>query len=132
MSAVYKKKSKYTFMNPDSDDASKSKSALKKTVLGLFNGPSILPKNNPGFRIYTYETEGSDYPVGTILDWEQYYVDLEKANDANKVDYQLEYTASSLYNVDHFDGAGVGTAVYNVAKDDDALDNYKDYIKVDP
>lgn len=120
-------------MNPDDDDASDSKKKLQKTVFGLFNGPSILPKHNPGFRVYSYETgEGSDYPVGTILDWKQYYVDLEKANDDNKVDYQLEYTASDLYNVDHFDGPGVGAAVYNVAKNDNSLDNYKDFRKVDP
>lgn len=132
LSAVYKKSSKYTFMNPDDDDASKSKSTLNKAVLGLFNGPSILPKHNPGYRIYTYNTDSSDYPVGTILDWEQYYLDLDKANSDDKIDFQLEYTASDFYNVNHFDGPGVGAAVYNVANDDDSLDDYKDFMKVDP
>lgn len=125
LNAVYKSGSSFAFTSPDG-----GKSSADKTVLGLFNAPSIVPKNNPGFRVYTYETGGSEYPVGTVLDWVQYYVDLEDANKNDKVDFQVEYTASSLYAVNHFDGAGVGAAVANVAGDSSSLDVYKKYKKV--
>lgn len=108
----------------------KQKSILAKTSVGLFNAPSIIPVNNPAIRVYTYDTEGSEYSFGTIRDWEQYYVDLEKANDGGSADFELEYKASELYGVDHFDGAGVGEAIMNIAKDKKSRKLYKKYAKV--
>jgi hypothetical protein len=130
LNAVYKSGSSYAVTTPDSGKASKSD--LAGSVVGLFNAPSIVPKNNPGFRVYSYETGGSGYPVGTILDWTQYYVDLNEANANDKVDYKVEYTASALYAVNHFDGAGVGSAIYNVANDKTSLTAYQKYRAVAP
>ena len=96
-------------------------------VVGLFNAPSVIPVNNPAVRVYTYETEGNAYPVGTIRDWDQYYVDLEKANSNGNVTYQLEYKASELYNVDHFDGEGVGQALLHLVNDKKSSQLYNKY-----
>jgi hypothetical protein len=116
----------YDFVSP-ADKDSKSNKKLKTAAGGLFNAPSIIPVNNPGIRVYEYQTSAGDYPVGTIRDWKQYYVDLEKANDKRTIEFELEYTASKFYGVDHFDGAGVGQAVMNVAGDGDSRDLYDTY-----
>lgn len=122
---------KYSFLAADDSDASDMKKELRKTSVGLFNAPSIIPVNNPALRVYTYNTKESDgYPVGIIRDWDQYYVDLDKANDDEKVEFELEYSASDLYGVDHFDGAGVGEAILNLANDKAARKLYKKYAKV--
>jgi hypothetical protein len=42
----------------------------------------------------------------------------------------LEYSASDLYGVDHFDGAGVGEAISNIANDKKARKLYKKYSSV--
>ncbi|KAI8078979.1 Metallo-dependent phosphatase-like protein [Gilbertella persicaria] len=122
------KKDNYDFI------AAGGKKLNKKDVdsagVALFNSPSIIPVNNPALRVYSYDVSGSDYPVGTIRDWEQYYVDLDKANNDGSVKFELEYTASKLYNVNHFDGKGVGQAVLNLADDKDARKLYKKYISV--
>ncbi|KAI8079248.1 Metallo-dependent phosphatase-like protein [Thamnidium elegans] len=78
-----------------------------KVVGVLLNAPSIIPEKNPAVRIYKYETEGTRFPVGTILDWDQYYANLEEANQSGNLKFKLEYTASKLYNVDHFDASGL-------------------------
>ena len=121
-------KDSYTFIG--AGDSKAQKSSLSKTALGLFNGPSVIPVNNPAVRVYTYDTGSGKYPFGTVRDWNQYYIDLNKANDGGSVDYQLEYTASELYGVDHFDGAGVGQAVINIANDKKANSLYAKYAKV--
>ncbi|KAL7313639.1 hypothetical protein PS15m_007362 [Mucor circinelloides] len=121
----------YSFLAADDSDAKKMKKQLAKTSVGLFNAPSVIPKNNPALRVYTYNTQKTDgYPVGTIRDWDQYYVDLDKANDDEKVEFELEYSASDLYGVDHFDGPGVGQAILNLANDKKARKLYKKYAKV--
>ncbi|KAI8351509.1 Metallo-dependent phosphatase-like protein [Blakeslea trispora] len=101
--------------------------SAKNVMVGLFNAPSIIPDNNPALRVYTYETKGAEYPVGTIRDWDQYYVDLKKANSDGNVKYQLEYKASKLYNVDHFDGEGVGQAMLHLVNDKESRDLYNKY-----
>lgn len=123
-------KKSYTYMAAGHKKAKKSKSALAKASVGLFNAPSIIPVNNPALRVYTYDTEGKDYPFGTIRNWEQYYIDLDKANNGGSADFQLEYTASELYGVDHFDGAGIGQAVLNIAANKKSRNLYQRYTKV--
>lgn len=117
-------------MAADDGDARAVKSSLAQTQVGLFNAPSVIPVNNPGLRVYRYETEGKDYPFGTIRDWDQYYVDLEKANKQRKLKYELEYKASQLYKVDSFDGAGIGRAISYVSNNKEARKLYKKYADV--
>ncbi|ORX59607.1 hypothetical protein DM01DRAFT_1189175 [Hesseltinella vesiculosa] len=82
----------------------------------LFGSPSIIPLNNPGFRVYEYETSGQNgIPVGTILNYHQYYADLQEANKNGRLDFKLEYHANELYGVPRFDAAGTAQAFANVA-----------------
>lgn len=103
---------------------------LLKASTGLFNAPSIIPVHNPAIRVYKYQIKNGKYPVGTITDWNQYYVDLDKANSEGKVKFELEYTASKLFGVNHFDGKGVGQAIINLAKNKKNRKLYKKYAKV--
>lgn len=117
-------------MAADDKDAGGVKASLAQTYVGLFNAPSIIPVHNPALRVYTYDTKGKDYPFGTIRDWDQYYVDLKKANKKGTVKYQLEYKASELYNVDHFDGPGIGQAISYISRNKSARKLYKKYADV--
>ncbi|KAI8888629.1 hypothetical protein K501DRAFT_172823 [Backusella circina FSU 941] len=93
----------------------------------LYNTPSIVPQQNPAVRVYKYETEGTKYPVGTILDWEQYYANLDEANASGKLAYSLEYTASQLYNVDRFDASGIQAVFKAISLRDEVREKYTEY-----
>ncbi|KAI9305400.1 Metallo-dependent phosphatase-like protein [Cunninghamella echinulata] len=83
---------------------------IGKVATMLFNAPSLIPVNNPAIRVYHYATSNSkNASLGTILDWEQYYVDLEKANKKGRVKFELEYQASKIYNINKFDATGIST-----------------------
>jgi endopolyphosphatase len=59
------------------------------------NGASIIPRINPGFRMYYYDKDGES--VGNVVDYEQYTLDLSKANqNAAKAKYKLTYKFSEL------------------------------------
>ncbi|CEP16013.1 hypothetical protein [Parasitella parasitica] len=90
----------------------------------LFNAPSIVPQQNPAVRIYSYDTEGTRYPYGTILDWDQYYANLEEANQSGTLKFKLEYTASKLYNVDHFDASGLQSVFEAISLDENVRQKY--------
>ncbi|CAO3594947.1 unnamed protein product [Absidia cylindrospora] len=97
----------------------------------LFNAPSIIPVNNPAIRIYNYETaHGKGHPFGTILDWDQYYVDLNRANQVGKISYELEYRASELYGVNKFDAIGVSRAFKQLRVNRTARKKYSRYVTV--
>ena len=48
--------------------------------------------NNPSLRLYTYERA-----TGVIVDYTQYYLDLEKAKATGNHTWDIEYKASDLY-----------------------------------
>ncbi|KAI9495013.1 Metallo-dependent phosphatase-like protein [Zychaea mexicana] len=111
----------------------KKKTIKRKTVKSsnfitpLFNTPSVIPTFNPSIRVFTYETEGTkQYPVGTILDWHQYYLNM----DDNGRDYELEYQASKLFNVNHFDGKGVEKAFTLMLDNQSVHKEYLDHVTV--
>ncbi|CEG77435.1 hypothetical protein RMATCC62417_12186 [Rhizopus microsporus] len=125
LNAIVSDDDKYTLVH-----AGKHNNVDSKTAVGLFNAPSIIPKNNPAIRVYKYQAESGKYPVGTVLDWEQYYLDLEKANNDGDAKFELEYTASDLFGVDHFDGAGVAKAMNAIADNKKIRKLYKKYAGV--
>ncbi|CAO3593122.1 unnamed protein product [Absidia cylindrospora] len=89
-------------------------------VLGiLFNSPSIVPLNNPGLRVYEYETKGDTAPIGTILNYKQYYADLQEANANGQLNFKLEYDAAELYGVQRFDKEGMAHILETVASQAD-------------
>lgn len=90
---------------------------LGQIAVSLSNTPSVIPQNNPALCVYSYNTQKYDgYPIATVCNWDQYYIDLDKAN-AVKIEFELEYAACGLYGVDHFDGDGVSKAISNLAGD---------------
>ncbi|ORX46710.1 hypothetical protein DM01DRAFT_1327449, partial [Hesseltinella vesiculosa] len=109
-----------------------SPKSLSQVSTVLFNAPSIIPVNNPAIRVYNYETsanaKGSAY--GSILDWTQYYADLEKANAAGKLNYELEYVASQLFSVKNFNDVGVKQAFSNLNTNSTARQLYSKVVKV--
>ncbi|ORZ15254.1 Metallo-dependent phosphatase-like protein [Absidia repens] len=97
-------------------------------VLGiLFNSPSIVPLNNPGLRVYEYETKGDTAPIGTILNYKQYYADLQEANASGQLTFKLEYDAAELYRVERFDKEGMARILETMASQ---ADHYSVFTRV--
>ena len=58
--------------------------------------PAGAPLNqNPGFRSYSFNKSSLD-----ILDYDQYYLNLDKANAAGVMQWELEYSAKSYLDLD--------------------------------
>ena len=58
--------------------------------------PAGAPLNqNPGFRSYTFDRKSLE-----LVDYNQYYLDLDKANAANKMTWQLEYSAKEYFGLE--------------------------------
>lgn len=70
------------------------------------------------------------FPVGTIVDWEQYYVDLNEANESGRLEFKLEYTASELYGVKQFDVNGLQNAFEAICLDEGVRQAYATYHSV--
>lgn len=101
-------------------------------IIPCFNSPSIIPAVNPAIRVFEYETDGDKYPIGTIRDWYQYYVDLSGTNNGRdgKVDFQLEYQASKIFNIDHFDADGMQTVFQGIRTDNHLVQMYDQHMSV--
>ncbi|KAI7898291.1 Metallo-dependent phosphatase-like protein [Cokeromyces recurvatus] len=121
----------YEFVAANDKSVRHRENDLERANVPLFNAPSVIPVHNPAIRVYHYETQNNKRrPIGTITDWDQYYVDLDKANEHGQAEYQLEYSASKLYNVDYFDGEDLGQAILNIATNKRARKIYNKYAKV--
>ncbi|KAJ3318720.1 Acid sphingomyelinase-like phosphodiesterase 3b, partial [Blyttiomyces sp. JEL0837] len=57
------------------------------------NGPSVIPLYNPALRVYKYNNSGD------LLDYTQFWTDLEKDNSDGFVTWMTEYTAAGAYNM---------------------------------
>ena len=77
---------------------------MHKTNLAGGGDPTVVsyltlagaPLNqNPGFRSYTFDKSSLD-----ILDYNQYYLDLDKANAAREMKWELEYSAKEYLNLE--------------------------------
>lgn len=89
----------YGHSNYDEFFVGKSESPLeptkksKKESFGLI-APSMVPILNPAYRIVSYDRQYTTF--GQLLDYDQYYVDLEEANSTG-FRVKLEYTATESY-----------------------------------
>ncbi|XP_063981857.1 acid sphingomyelinase-like phosphodiesterase 3b [Diachasmimorpha longicaudata] len=68
-------------------------------VSWIMMAPSITPgrpnfPNNPGLRLYKFETTS-----GKILDYTQWYLDLQEANAKGRASWQEEYSLLSYYDL---------------------------------
>ncbi|KAI8060550.1 Metallo-dependent phosphatase-like protein [Gongronella butleri] len=112
--------------------AGKAPSSVTNAASLLFNAPSIIPVNNPAIRVYNYQTSTSDskVPFGTILDWTQYYADLDKANAAGSLSYEVEYVASQLFGVNQYNDKGIDKVFQELNANSTTLDLYSKYVSV--
>ncbi|CDH52683.1 endopolyphosphatase [Lichtheimia corymbifera JMRC:FSU:9682] len=124
VSALAKKKKQKQFKKMDLEHSN--------FITPLFNTPSVIPTFNPSIRVFEYDTEGKEYPVGTIRDWWQYYLDLQGTDNGRSkdVEYELEYQASKLFDVDHFDGAGIQKVFGRMKEDEDLHEEYIEHATV--
>ncbi|OAD79830.1 secreted endopolyphosphatase [Phycomyces blakesleeanus NRRL 1555(-)] len=130
LTAIVKDGSSYSSLSAvdDSSELTSSSMVDPNVATVLFNAPSIIPVNNPAIRVYNYETQGTENPFGTILDWIQYYADLEEANDSGELEYKIEYQASELFGIETFDAAGVSKAFTKLATDKTIRKKYISYV----
>ncbi|KAF4518305.1 hypothetical protein B566_EDAN005874 [Ephemera danica] len=69
-------------------------------VSWLFLSPSVSPwrppsdSSNPGLRLYKFDTD-----TGQVLDYTQFYLDLNHANQHDKAEWQPEYNLTSHYGL---------------------------------
>ncbi|KAK9506966.1 hypothetical protein O3M35_008805 [Rhynocoris fuscipes] len=73
---------------------------MGRPVNWMLLAPAVSPKrtasgpNNPGVRLYKFETSN-----GQVLDYTQYYLDLNNANQRDSADWQQEYDLTSYYGL---------------------------------
>lgn len=72
----------------------------KKPVSWMMVAPSLTPNkspgvtNNPGLRLYKFNTNS-----GHILDYTQYYIDLESSPNGDPDDWRIEYNLTHYYGL---------------------------------
>lgn len=82
---------------------------LEPIAMPIMVAPSVVPAFNPGFRIFQYSSEATTlkYPIGTLLGYDQYYMDLERWNETpdrlkgslGVPSFALEYQPALAYNI---------------------------------
>ncbi|KAL0213471.1 hypothetical protein RCL1_007097 [Eukaryota sp. TZLM3-RCL] len=87
-----------------------------------YNG---YPGNNPGVRVYKY-----DKKTGIVLDFVQYYLDLEQSNNKGVAVWNVEYSAVDFYKVADLSGESMQLAMNYLRNNPAALDKYFDYLNV--
>ncbi|RZF35548.1 hypothetical protein LSTR_LSTR014851, partial [Laodelphax striatellus] len=72
-------------------------------VSWMLMAPAVTPRrtnsgsaNNQGLRLYKFDTD-----TGQVLDYTQYYLDLESANSRDQADWQPEYNLTTYYDLKH-------------------------------
>jgi len=74
-------------------------SVLQSNISGVvLVSPAVVPVKNPAFRVYEYAQDGPQ-PKGTLVDYVQYYADLNQANAALDLSFQEEYRATTAYEL---------------------------------
>jgi len=95
-------------------------------VLGVFtNGPSIIPANNPAMRVYDYSPDN-----GQLLDYTQYYTDLNNDNANGNVQWQVEYTLQNAYNVNEWSLSDWSNVLQNLSSGGQMWNDYVQRVDV--
>ncbi|KAL0094594.1 secreted endopolyphosphatase [Phycomyces blakesleeanus] len=133
LTAIVKKGSEYSAVAAfDKNNSTELTAKSSQIVSVLFNAPSIIPVHNPAMRVYMYDNAGIKNPIGTILDWTQYYADIKTANRKGKLEYKVEYQASHLFGVKTFNSAGFSKVFLKLESDKSIRKDYKNYMLVEP
>lgn len=75
--------------------------------------------NNPSIRLLKY-----DRATGHILDIQQYYLNLDEANEKNDDDWKLAYQATEYYNIPDFGTDALADLNERFLHDDQLFDKY--------
>ncbi|KAL0213587.1 hypothetical protein RCL1_007213 [Eukaryota sp. TZLM3-RCL] len=105
-------------------------------VLPVFVAPSVLMEqhqksgmgyegNNPAVRLVKYDRE-----TGLVLDYIQYWMNLEASNKLNKAVWDVEYRASEFFGVADLSGPNMYKALLKMAEDPEMLQQYWRYMNV--
>ncbi|KAL0226858.1 hypothetical protein P9112_014182 [Eukaryota sp. TZLM1-RC] len=100
----------------------------------VFVCPSILSEggpdlayfgNNPAVRLFKY-----DKSSGKLLDYQQFWFDLEKANLKKTPVWSLEYRAGALFGINDLSPKSMEIAFKKLVNDDKTWDLYWEYLNV--
>nr|CAG8467595.1 11192_t:CDS:2 [Entrophospora candida] len=69
-------------------------SAITDRIILVLNN---APINNPAFRVYSYSQSSNSF--GALLDYTQYYNNLNKSAENHKIEWEIEYVAREVYNI---------------------------------
>jgi hypothetical protein len=119
----------------------------KDVILVLNNAPSIYPGNyfnyflisfktnnnfifillvhNSGIREYRYSTSFEKF--GILIDYIQYYADINKANKIGRLEWEIEYVASKTYNMKQLSPSDWAKVLDKIKDKDSKL--WKNYLK---
>ncbi|KAJ3219213.1 Endopolyphosphatase [Dinochytrium kinnereticum] len=86
-----------TNLPKDPDPTDPSVSDNNPIVTAFSNAPSVISFNNPAIRVYHYDTLRKRF--GSLLDFVQYYTDVEKDNKRGSVKWEIEYSAREAYGI---------------------------------
>ncbi|XP_063773328.1 acid sphingomyelinase-like phosphodiesterase 3a isoform X2 [Pseudophryne corroboree] len=105
----------------------------EKPVGSVFVAPAVTPikslsetdANNPGFRLYQYDTNSYD-----MLDLWHYYLNLTEANLRKQAPWMLEYIMTKEYNIKDLKPESLEELVkrFQMPKSTDYQNYYKNYI----
>ncbi|XP_046373971.2 sphingomyelin phosphodiesterase A-like [Haliotis rufescens] len=87
----------------------------------VFVAPSVTTqaKTNPSFRVYKLDRE-----TFQVQDYDQYYIDLTKANAEGVATLQMSYSARSEYNLPDLSPQSYHSLVHRLATDRSLFDRY--------
>jgi hypothetical protein len=89
----------------------------------LTNAPSIIPTNNPGFRMYHYDTADSK-----LQGWDQYWTNLDEDNAQGSVTWSKEYSTATMYGVGKLDTVGWQQLISKFKSSKKMLGKYQSYL----
>ncbi|GAB5586470.1 hypothetical protein Unana1_01370 [Umbelopsis nana] len=89
----------------------------------LTNAPSIIPRNNPGFRMYHYDTADSK-----LQGWDQYWTNLDEDNAQGSVTWSKEYSTATMYGVGKLDTVGWQQLISKFKSSKKMLGKYQRYL----
>ena len=92
----------------------------KKLFAHGYITPSIVPDTkNPAYRIFSYDRDSLE-----VLDFTDYYFDLEKGRKTGKVEYQPLFSAKKEYGLRNLTSAGWIDFYYRMEKDSSLQEKY--------
>ncbi|XP_046667203.1 acid sphingomyelinase-like phosphodiesterase 3b [Homalodisca vitripennis] len=96
-----------------------------RPVSWMLMAPSLSPRrtnggaNNPGLRLYKFNRD-----TAQVLDYTQYYLDLNQANQKEKADWSQEYNFTSYYGLTNITPSSLHELASSFRHDSPSFDRY--------